>query len=131
MQLGELEKREFITQSLDANAALDRLFRFRGDDNYELYTLLFQYDTETLLYMMAKANSEKIRRLISNYLTRLKRTEIALRGRDLKVMGFPPGPLYKEIFESILKARLNNLVGTRDDEVRFAKKTFRKHLKMR
>ena len=130
VQMGVLEKRELISQSLHAKNVLEKLFRFRGDDNYELYTLLFTYDTESLLYMMAKANSEKVKRLISHYFTKLKGAEIGLRGRDLKQMGFEPGPLYKEILESLLKARLNNLIRTTDDEVRFVKEAFGGHLEM-
>jgi len=112
------------------NNALDKLFRLKGDNNYDLYTLLSQYDTEILLYMMAKANNEKIRRLISNYFTKLKGTKIGLKGRDLKKMGFPPGPLYREILDRIMEARLNNLINTKDDEVRFVKETFRGHMEM-
>ena len=77
--------------------------------------------------MMAKANNEKTKRLISNYFTRLKGTKIMLQGKDLKGMGIKPGPLYKEIFNSLLKAKLDNLISTRDDEVRFVKETFGRH----
>ncbi len=102
---------------------LDSLYRFEGD-NYRLYTLLVPYDTETLLYLMAKTASEKTRRLISSYFTRLKGTKIQLRGRDLVHMGFEPGPVFRKIFDSLLEARLNNLVRTREDEVRFVEKSW-------
>ncbi|MFC1822133.1 hypothetical protein ACFL9T_05465, partial [Thermodesulfobacteriota bacterium] len=69
-------------------------------------------------------SSEKVKRFISNYFTRLKGTKIALKGRDLKEMGYPPGPLYKKIFNGLLKVRLNNLARTREDEVRFVQETF-------
>jgi len=54
-----------------------------------------------------------------------------LNGKDLKGMGFQPGPLYKEIFDSLLEARLTNLISTKKDEVRFVKETFDRHLEMR
>jgi tRNA nucleotidyltransferase (CCA-adding enzyme) len=102
---------------------LDALFRFDGT-NYQLYAILFPYDTETLLYLMAKARSEKMKRLISFYFTRLKGTKTLLDGKDLLQMGLESGPVFKEIFDSLLEARLNNLTKTRDDEIRFVKDTF-------
>jgi tRNA nucleotidyltransferase (CCA-adding enzyme) len=73
---------------------------------------------------MAKAGSEKVRRLISSYFTNLKGTEIQLRGKDLLKMGFSPGPFFKEIFDRLLEARLNDLVKTKADEIRFIEETF-------
>jgi tRNA nucleotidyltransferase (CCA-adding enzyme) len=102
---------------------LDSLFKFDGT-NYQLYTLLFPYDTETLLYLMAKARSEKMKRLISFYFTRLKGTKILIDGKDLLQMGLKSGPVFKEIFDRLLESRLNNLIKTRDDEIRFVKDTF-------
>jgi tRNA nucleotidyltransferase (CCA-adding enzyme) len=107
----------------DEEKLLDSLYKFDAD-NYRLYTLLLPYDTETLLYLLAKTGSEKIRRLISNYFTRLKGTRIQLRGKDLVPMGLEPGPVFKEIFDSLLEARLNNLIKTREDEVKFVEKNW-------
>jgi tRNA nucleotidyltransferase (CCA-adding enzyme) len=112
-----------IPKRQDEEKLLDSLYKFDAD-NYRLYTLLLPYDTETLLYLMAKTGSEKIRRLISNYFTRLKGTRIQLRGRDLVHMGLEPGPVFKEIFDSLLEARLNNLIKTREDEVKFVEKNW-------
>ncbi len=103
---------------------IDSLYRTESDDNYSIYTLLSQYDTEFLLFIMAKANNEKIKKVISNYFTRLKRISISLKGRDLKNMGFEPGPLYKKIFESLLEARLKNLVNSKKEELDFVKTRF-------
>jgi tRNA nucleotidyltransferase (CCA-adding enzyme) len=73
---------------------------------------------------MAKTGSEKVRRLVSNYFTNLKGTEIRLGGKDLLKMGFSPGPFFKEIFDRLLEARLNDLVKTKADEIRFVEETF-------
>jgi tRNA nucleotidyltransferase (CCA-adding enzyme) len=131
MQMVDRDGRNMISQRDQANEVLEQLFRFKGDNNYDLYTLLCHYDTEILLYMMAKANNERIKRMISNYFTRLKGTEIMLKGSDLKGMGFKPGPLYKEIFDSLLKAKLSHLISSKDDEVEFVRETFGSHLEMR
>jgi tRNA nucleotidyltransferase (CCA-adding enzyme) len=39
-------------------------------------------------------------------------------------MGLEPGPVFKEIFDSLLEARLNNLIKTREDEVKFVEKNW-------
>jgi len=107
----------------DGDRLLKSLFQFDGT-NYQLYTLLLPYDTEILLYLMAKAKNEKMKRLISFYFTRLKGTNILIDGKDLLKMGLKPGPVFKKVFDSLLEARLNNITKTRDDEIRFVKDTF-------
>ena len=119
----DLENRKMVSQRERAKEVLDTLYKF-GGNNYHLYTLLFPYDTETLLYLMAKTNSERIRRLISRYFTKLKGVKIQLRGKDLVNMGFQPGPLFKEIFDRLREARLNNVIKTKKDEIHFVEDTF-------
>ena len=129
MQMNDMESRGMIAQRLNLDHIVDSLIRIKGDDNFGIYTLLSQYDTEILLFMMAKANNEKIKKIISNYFTRLKGKELYLKGKDLKDMGFKPGPLYKEIFNGLLEASLNGKVGTREEEIEFIKEKFGGHLK--
>jgi tRNA nucleotidyltransferase (CCA-adding enzyme) len=117
------ENRKIVLQRSHPNELLDALYRFDGD-NYQLYTMLLPYDTEMLLYLMARTNSEKIRRHISTYFTGLKGKKVQLTGKDLLKMGFRPGPLFKQIFDRVLEARLNNLVKTKKDEIRFIQETF-------
>jgi tRNA nucleotidyltransferase (CCA-adding enzyme) len=123
MGMVDLESRRMLQQREALNEVMDTLFRFNGE-SYRLYTFLEPYDTEILLFIMAKASSEKIRRLISTYFTRLKGTKIELRGKDLLRMGFQPGPLYKKVFDRLLEARLSNLVKTKADEIRYVKENF-------
>ena len=102
---------------------LDELFKFDGT-NYQLYTLLFPYDTETLLYLMAKAKTNKMRRLISFFFTKLKGQKALIDGKELLQIGLQSGPVFREVFDSLLEARVNNLTKTRDDEIRFVKNKF-------
>jgi tRNA nucleotidyltransferase (CCA-adding enzyme) len=123
MGMVDQESRRMIAQSGDIDRLLDQLFRFKGKP-YALYTLLDSYDTETLLFLMAKANSDKIKRLISLYFTKLRGVAVLLHGKDLLEMGFQPGPVFKDILEKLLEARLNGLVKTRSDEVAFVREHF-------
>ena len=124
MQMGNQERRELIPESSAMDDVLEKLHRRDSYDNYDLYTLLNHYDTEILLFLMAKTRSEKVKRKISHFFTKLRGTRITLKGKDLKRMGFKPGPLYKEMFESLLKARLNNVINTKEEEVEFVKEMF-------
>jgi tRNA nucleotidyltransferase (CCA-adding enzyme) len=128
MQMMDQESTRMFLQESKVGTLLDELYRFHGRDRYHLYTLLSQYDTDILLYAMAKANNEKIKRLISTFFTKLKGTQTLLKGRDIKAMGFEPGPLYREILENLLAARLNGLIITKSDETAFVMEKFRAHL---
>jgi len=126
LMMNDSENHRIIIQRHQTADILDSLFRIKKDNNYDIYTLLSRYDTETLLFIMAKANNEKIKKLISAYFTKLNGMTIQLKGKDLKQMGFQPGPIYREIFSNLLKARLNEGVSTREDEIEYIKKHFKK-----
>ncbi|MFH0844119.1 MAG: CBS domain-containing protein [Pseudomonadota bacterium] len=124
MQMLDLESRRMLSQRLEERDLIGRLSKFNGSDNYDLHRLLSPYDTEFLLYIMAKIRQQNVKRLISIYFTKLKGMGIKLKGGDLMLIGFKPGPLYKEIFDALLKARLNNLISTKEDEVKFVEERF-------
>ncbi len=123
MGVVDLDGRKMLSQREKAEQLLGSLYNFSGD-SYQLYTMLVPYDTETLLYVMAKANNRSIKQHISNYFTKLNGIKIQLKGKDLVSMGYKPGPIFKEIFDHLLKARVNNLIKTKEDEIQFVKKTF-------
>jgi hypothetical protein len=99
------------------------LFRFDGTD-YELFAMLRNYDTEMLLYLMAKAKNERMKKLISHFFTQLKGKKIRLNGNDLLKMGFQSGPVFKKIFERLLEARINQLTQKKEDEIALVKREF-------
>jgi tRNA nucleotidyltransferase (CCA-adding enzyme) len=124
LQWGPQESEAFLRQRAGVIRLPDSFRRIEEEDNLNLYTLLSQYDTETLLYLMARSDSKMVKRRVSHYFTKLKGTRCALRGRDLKAMGLRPGPLYKHVFEALLEARLNGKVSTREDEIRYVRERF-------
>jgi tRNA nucleotidyltransferase (CCA-adding enzyme) len=85
----------------------------------EIYAVLDPLFTETKLFMMAKTNQIATRRFISLYFTQLKDTKTILRGADLIRMGIKPGPSIKTRLADLLKARLDEQVITRQDEMEF------------
>jgi tRNA nucleotidyltransferase (CCA-adding enzyme) len=87
-----------------------------------VYDLLAPLETEALLLMMAKAKQEAAKKYISLYLTHLRNVKVMLTGDDLKALGIPPGPRYKELLAELLDAKLDGLVRNRGEEVEFARK---------
>jgi tRNA nucleotidyltransferase (CCA-adding enzyme) len=72
--------------------------------------------------MMGKTTQTETRRYISLYFTQLKDTKPLLKGADLIQMGLKPGPSIKETLTHLLKARLDEQVITRQDEMEYVSK---------
>jgi tRNA nucleotidyltransferase (CCA-adding enzyme) len=73
---------------------------------------------------MSLAADEEVRRWISHFFTHLRTVTTHLSGHVLMELGIPPGPIYKKILTTLLDARLNGLVVTREDEIALVRKQF-------
>ena len=125
MQIHDKEVLDLISVRLEARQALKELSRISDKENYSVYRILSPLYPEILLCSMAKARNEKVKKSISIFFTKLRGTEVRLKGKDLINMGFKPGPLFKEITEDILAAKLQGDVHTREDEIEFVKRKFK------
>ena len=85
----------------------------------EIYFLLKPLPADFLLYAMAKADLETVKKTISFYFTELKRIRVSLTGQDLKRMGFVPGPIYTEVLQAVLRAKLEGKLVNRQEEIDF------------
>jgi tRNA nucleotidyltransferase (CCA-adding enzyme) len=90
----------------------------------EVFFLLNPLPPDFLLYIMGRTDSEEAKKAVSLYFTELKKVRVSLGGQDLKRMGFPPGPIYKEILNALLRARLEGKLVSRQDEMNFVAKKF-------
>ena len=125
MEIHDKEVLHLISVHMEAKGALRELSRIRDEDNYSAYTILAPLPPEILLCSMAKTRDERVKKWISTFFTKLRGTEARLKGRDLIAMGFKPGPLFREILEEILAAKLQGEVLTREDEIKFVTRKFR------
>lgn len=89
--------------------------------NSSIYKHLAVFRIELILYMMAATKHETVKRSISNYVTRLRYINTSVTGKDLKKMGLEPGPIYREILQAVLNAKLNGQLKTPNDELDFVK----------
>ena len=86
-----------------------------------LYRKLAGFKTELILFMMAVTKKQAVKKSISHYFTNLRRTKLSLKGRDLKKMGLKPGPVYRQVLEAVLDARLDGTLKSKKDEIEFAR----------
>jgi len=109
----------FCQERFNAERTLWRLERKRQVPNSVLYRGLKGFRTEIVLHMMAATRKKNIKRAISHYFTQLRFVDISVTGRDLKKRGLKPGPIYREILESVLDAKLNGRLNSRQEELAY------------
>jgi tRNA nucleotidyltransferase (CCA-adding enzyme) len=85
----------------------------------EIYSVLSKLSMESLLFMMGKAGHETTRRAISEFITKLRHVRPLMTGRNLKEMGYEPGPIFGAILKSLREARLDGFVKNLDEEKKF------------
>jgi tRNA nucleotidyltransferase (CCA-adding enzyme) len=110
----------FTTERFEAIAALSRIRRDSPVKNSVLYEHINPFRTELVLFIMALADRDEIKKQISQYILQLKTVRPLIRGEELKKMGIPSGPVYSSILKAVLHARLDGLVTTKKDELEFA-----------
>jgi len=111
---------------IQADQALLQMFSWINTDRppkrSEIYDVLDPLSIESKLFMMGKTTQVTTRRYISLYFTQLKDTKTLLRGTDLIQMGIKSGPFIKKALTGLLKARLDEQVITRQDEMEYISK---------
>jgi tRNA nucleotidyltransferase (CCA-adding enzyme) len=117
-RLGFIQRRRMALQVVGRLAVSPPLARS------DLFHLLNPLPTDFLLYGMGRVDSEAVKKAISLYFTELKRIKVSLGGQDLRRMGYVPGPIYSEILQAILRARLDGKLLSRQEEVDFVRMKF-------
>jgi tRNA nucleotidyltransferase (CCA-adding enzyme) len=123
LSMNEKEKTRIIEGKKEAEQVLLQVFAWISSDytpkRSEIYTVLGPLSMEAKLFMMAKTTQMTTRRYISLYFTQLKDAKPLLKGADLIRLGIQPGPAIKRNLANLLKARLDEQLMTREDEMAF------------
>nr|MBF0223281.1 CBS domain-containing protein [Desulfobulbaceae bacterium] len=90
----------------------------------EVYWLLKGLSTEALLFLMAVMEEKSGKKAVSLYVTNLRDEKTFLHGHDLREMGYKQGPKYAKILNHLLEAKLDGIVGSRQEEVDFVRKYY-------
>ncbi|MGM0402637.1 MAG: CBS domain-containing protein [Thermodesulfobacteriota bacterium] len=120
-ELSPRYRKLFIEDRAKAEECLALLARRLPMKNSELYNRLKGFRTEILLFMMAVAGQEKIKKAISLFVTDLQYVRVSVTGKDIKKLGVPPSPLYGKIFRELLSEKLDGRIQTIDDEIELIK----------
>jgi tRNA nucleotidyltransferase (CCA-adding enzyme) len=115
-------KHLFGKERFAAEHSLAVLDRTHPLDNSAVYRELAPFRIELVLYMMAAARMENVRKAISHYCVHLRFIQPLLKGKDLRNLGLPPGPRYRQILDAIRDQKLNGHLESRKDELDFAKR---------
>lgn len=123
LAMNEKMKRRAVEGKRQADQALLQIFSWINANmepkRSEVFTVLDPLSAEVKLFMMAKTTRTATQKYISLYFTQLKDTKPILRGADLVRMGIKPGPSIKKGLDDLLKARLDEQVSTRQDELEY------------
>jgi len=117
----------FCVDRFEADQCIFWLENYLPQPDSVLYRKLTGFKTELILYMMAAARRQKVKKAISHFFTKLRRIDITLKGRDLKKMGLEPGPVYRKVLQAVLDARLDGKLETENDEKDFARRYIEKY----
>jgi tRNA nucleotidyltransferase (CCA-adding enzyme) len=120
-ELAPRYKKIFCSERFAAEKCVLKMTRDLPITNSTLYRELSGFRTELILYMMAISKQKMVKKAISLYFTRRRQVMVSLKGKDLQQMGVEPGPIYREILQATLDAKLNGTLKTRKDELEFAR----------
>ena len=120
-ELADRYKTQFLKEKEAADKALVSLSRKPRLRASEIYWLLQERSHETLLYIIAMARRKSAKKAVSNYVTHLRHVTTFMTGADLKELGYATGPLFRTILNHLLEAKLDGLVKSRSDEIRFVR----------
>ncbi len=81
-----------------------------------IYRILEPFSPEARFVLSVLANSERLNARLRLYEKRLAHVAPSMDGNDLKVMGVPPGPVYRVILDRIRDALLDGEISTPEEE---------------
>jgi len=120
-ELAPDDKKILCAERFEADRCVFWLERNLPVSDSILYRKLNGFKTELILFMMAIAKNKAVKKSMSHFFTDLRRTRLSLRGRDLKKMGLKPGPVYRQVMEAVLDARLDGELKSKKDEIELAR----------
>jgi len=90
----------------------------------EIVECLDAFELEALALGRLMTDDPEVETRLVRYAERWRHVQPLLNGDDLKAMGFKPGPLFREILNTLRHARLDGTVGTHADELALVEAQF-------
>ena len=83
--------------------------------------LLERFDDAALAVFAIASDSAQASSYVDRYRAEWRAVQAQLTGNDLKALGLPPGPRYKEILSSLRAQKLDGEIATREEEENFVR----------
>lgn len=116
-------KKKLSQESERTREVMNRLsMSIRYMKKSEVYRQLEVLSNESRLFIMAKTHSEEVRRSVSNFITHAENLAPTVTGQDIKALGLKEGPVYGEILEALKKAKIDEGIATKEDELAFVRR---------
>lgn len=90
----------------------------------EMVTLLEAIPIDVLAVAWLCSDKPSVNEVLSNYVREWQHVQPLLNGDDLKAMGFRPGPIYRDILNTLKIAHLEGVITTRAEEANLVQKRF-------
>ena len=110
------EKKNYRSTWEKTSATMKALARTDEKSPSWIARLLSEIEVEDLLTIMSLTKREDTVKAISVYLSRLRFIQRELDGKDLKEMGYPTGPMFREIMLAVQDARVDGVVNSLAEE---------------
>jgi tRNA nucleotidyltransferase (CCA-adding enzyme) len=102
--------------SLKAQKALKSISCFLGKKPSQITEYFDTLSPQILFVIYSTIDDEKIKEMIHKYITHWIKVKPFTNGEDLRKMGIPPGPTYKNILSRLRKAWLDEEIRSIDHE---------------
>jgi tRNA nucleotidyltransferase (CCA-adding enzyme) len=111
---------------LQARKALGNIGKLAAEKlkKSRIYFLLKEYDIAPLFFLKIVSANAAVRRNISRYITVISREKTKISGKDLKKLGIKEGPVYSKIMDRVMAARLDGILRTKVEEMKYIKEHF-------
>jgi len=117
--------REWVREAKDeGTGAVYRLLSSPSISRKVIHDTLSPLANEVILYLMARTKHPDIKRYISLYFTQLKNVRPQVKGQDLLSLGYPSGPMFKEIFDAILERKFAGELRSKAEEIDYVLSRF-------
>lgn len=122
MELAPRYSKLLCNERLKAQKRLQQMEYRPPSSDSVLYRQLNEFRTELILYMMAATRKRSTKKYISRYYNQLKDIQPTIGGKELLKAGLEPGPVFRQVLEALLDAKLNGAIETPQEELDFVKR---------
>ncbi len=124
LTLSERECAKILNCKNEANIILKSLIVKKELDAYTIYNMLRNKHIESMLFSISKLKDRALKGKIIEFMINYRFIKPQLNGYHLIDMGLKPSPIFKEIFEEIIRNKLLGKLHNINDEKNFVYENF-------